>query len=86
MTDLIIAQLQCIYRILTKQIRVVRTRLRCASNAFACAQKSPACISALVLTTAMMVPNTQDLIHDVIISHDVIARHAESKMTLAETP
>lgn len=48
--------------------------------------ESSACIGALVLTTAMMVPNTQDLMHDVTISHDVIARHAESKMTLAETP
>ena len=39
-----------------------------------------------VRTTAMIVPNTQDLIHEVTMSQDVMARQAESRMTLAETP
>ena len=34
----------------------------------------------------MIVPNTQDLMHDVTMSQDVMARQAESSMTLAETP
>ena len=38
------------------------------------------------LTTAMMVPNTQALMQDVTISQEVMARHAESNMTFAETP
>ena len=37
-------------------------------------------------TTAMMVPKTQDLMQLVTISQDVMARQAESNMTLAETP
>lgn len=43
-------------------------------------------MGTVVLTTAMMVPKTQDLMHDVTISHDVMARQAESNMTLADTP
>lgn len=43
-------------------------------------------MSNTVLTTAMIVPNTQDLMHDVTMSQDVMARQAESSMTLAETP
>ena len=43
-------------------------------------------MGTVVLTTAMMVPKTHDLMHDVTISHDVMARQAESSMTLAETP
>lgn len=34
----------------------------------------------------MIVPNTQDLMHEVTMSQDVMARQAESRMTLAETP
>ena len=37
-------------------------------------------------TTAIIVPNTQDLMHEVTMSQDVIAPQAESRMTLAETP
>lgn len=57
-------------------------------NAFATYQeyRSHACMSSEVLTTAIIVPNTQDLMHDVTISQDVMARQAESSMTLAETP
>ena len=42
--------------------------------------------NALTLTTAMIVPNTQDLMHDVTMSHVLMARQAESNMTLADTP
>lgn len=37
-------------------------------------------------TTAMIVPKTHDLMHEVRMSHEVIARHAESRITLADTP
>jgi len=34
----------------------------------------------------MIVPKTHDLMHEVTISHEVMAWQAESRMMLAETP
>lgn len=70
----------------TRKWHCAKKQLNASLNIAATAPATGTWAERKVRTTAMIVPNTQDLIQEVTMSQDVMARQAESRMTLAETP